>query len=612
MGLFLHKQKKAFREYCDLFREWFHNSNEGVFLLSPANGNFGCFLEINNTTLNWLGYTREELLKMSIGDLLIKKDRLEALDKLKSLVKTGHTAFEACLVAKKGLRVPAEIGAHIFYHNGADLIFTTARDISARKSVEEELTNTNQKLMGIIDFLPDPTFVIDREQRVIAWNHAIAEMTGIKKEEIMGKGDFEYAEFFYGQRKPMLINMVGTILENPGDTVGYKYIKRKGETLYGEVFVPRLNGGQGATIWAKAAPLYDKNQNWVGAIETIRDLTDRKQIEEQVKYLGTHDQLTGLYDRAFFQTEVDRLIKNEDNLPIGMIFCNIDGFKEFNETYGHKAGDDFLVKTAGLIKSAVDEGATVARIGGDEFAVLLLKSNRLSVESVIKRIRGAVAAYNGGHPESPLSLSIGYVISKGSQLNVDTLLSEADDNMKREKLFRRQSPRSNIIQTLVTALRERDFDTEGHTDRLQELVIALGSAINLPEHTLTNLRLLAQFHDIGKVGIPDRLLLKPGALTSEEIVEMRKHCEIGYRIAQASSELRPVADWIYKHHEWWNGSGYPLGLKGEKIPLECRILAIADAYDAMTNDRPYRKALTKEEALSELRKWAGIQFDPEL
>jgi HD-GYP domain-containing protein (c-di-GMP phosphodiesterase class II) len=189
---------------------------------------------------------------------------------------------------------------------------------------------------------------------------------------------------------------------------------------------------------------------------------------------------------------------------------------------------------------------------------------------------------------------------------------EVDNSMYREKLHRSKSTRSALVQALMKALEARDFITEEHADRLQDIVISLGKALRLSERNLADLRLLAQFHDIGKVGIPDRILFKPGRLNGEEYKEMQRHSEIGHRIAQSAPDLLPIADHILKHHEWWNGEGYPLGLKEEAIPLECRILAIADAYDAMTSDRLYRKALSQEQAFKELVKHAGIQFDPKL
>jgi HD-GYP domain-containing protein (c-di-GMP phosphodiesterase class II) len=188
----------------------------------------------------------------------------------------------------------------------------------------------------------------------------------------------------------------------------------------------------------------------------------------------------------------------------------------------------------------------------------------------------------------------------------------ADDNMYREKLHSSLSVRSAIVHTLAKALEARDFVTDGHADRLQSLVVALAVAVGLPESELSDLRLLGRFHDIGKVGIPDHILFKPERLTDEEFDIMKRHCEIGYRIAQSSPQLAPIADWILKHQEWWNGEGYPLKLKGDEIPLACRMLAIVDAYDAMTNDRPYRQAKSVDEAIAELESFAAIQFDPEL
>jgi HD-GYP domain-containing protein (c-di-GMP phosphodiesterase class II) len=161
-------------------------------------------------------------------------------------------------------------------------------------------------------------------------------------------------------------------------------------------------------------------------------------------------------------------------------------------------------------------------------------------------------------------------------------------------------------------LEMRDFVTEGHAERVEELVTNLSRTLGLTEKKIGDIRLLAKFHDIGKVGIPDQILFKPAMLTLEERKEMNRHCEIGYRIARSATDLLPIADWILKHHERWDGTGYPLGLSGEVIPLECRILAIVDSYDAMTNDRPYRKAMSSEMAIAELACYAGTQFDPRL
>jgi HD-GYP domain-containing protein (c-di-GMP phosphodiesterase class II) len=254
----------------------------------------------------------------------------------------------------------------------------------------------------------------------------------------------------------------------------------------------------------------------------------------------------------------------------------------------------------------------VARIGGDEFAVLLTNGNDEIVKNACNRIRAAVEKYNSSNLDLPLSIAIGFASRNDSATSLKDLFKEADHNMYREKLHRSQSGRSAIVHALKKALEARDFITEGHAARIQDLVTGMANTISLPDNKSADLRLLAQFHDIGKVGIPDHILFKPGPLTFEETNEMRRHCEIGHRIAMSAPDLEPIAEFILKHHEWWNGSGYPLQLKGTDIPLECRILAIADAYDAMTCDRPYRKALSHEAAIAEIKKFAGIQFDPEL
>lgn len=160
------------------------------------------------------------------------------------------------------------------------------------------------------------------------------------------------------------------------------------------------------------------------------------------------------------------------------------------------------------------------------------------------------------------------------------------------------------------AAKNLDYIMEGHGDRIKELACRLARDMGMTEDEIKDICLFAQYHDIGKVGICEEILFKPGKLSQREMDEMKRHSEIGYYIAKASPDIMHVSDWILKHHEWWNGSGYPLKLKESEIPVQCRILSIADAYDAMTNDRPYRKAMAKKEAIDEIRRFKGIQFDP--
>ncbi len=307
-----------------------------------------------------------------------------------------------------------------------------------------------------------------------------------------------------------------------------------------------------------------------------------------------------------------RRIATERNCPIGIIVCDIDGLKLTNDALGNEQGDQVLVTFGKLLRGCFRLSEVVARIGGDEFAVLLPQSSRKIVNSCCKRIRAEVDYYNQQHPESGLSISIGSAVQENPPVHMNKLYKRADKAMYKEKLQHSLSSRSATVQALIKTMEARDYITEGHAGRLQDYALKLGRFIDLPEESLNDLQLLARFHDLGKVGVPDQILFKPGPLSKEEYEEMKRHSEMGQRIALSTSDLTPIADYILKHHEYWDGRGYPLGIKGKEIPVECRILGIVDAYDAMISDRPYRPAMSCEEALQELRRCAGTQFDPEL
>ena len=294
--------------------------------------------------------------------------------------------------------------------------------------------------------------------------------------------------------------------------------------------------------------------------------------------------------------------------------CDMDGLKLVNDTLGHQTGDRLLSIAADVVTRTCRPGDVIARVGGDEFAVLMLNLGpdpKATIEEVCSRLQDLAQEYSDRHHELPLSISTGYAISHG-EADLDQLFREADDHMYREKLHRSQSAKNSIVQMMMKTLEARDYATEHHAERLEKLVTAVAQALGFPSQGMADLRLLAQFHDIGKVGVSDSILFKHGPLSPKQREEINRHSEIGFRIAQSAQDLAPIAGAILKHHEWWDGNGYPLGLKGEDIPLECRILAIADAFDAMTSERPYRKKLAVEQAVDELLRCSGTQFDPHL
>lgn len=347
----------------------------------------------------------------------------------------------------------------------------------------------------------------------------------------------------------------------------------------------------------------------VRMVGSSTDIADRKQMEEKLIYYSMRDSLTGLYNRAYFQEELRRL-NDGRYAPIAVIVCDVDGLKLYNDSFGHLLGDKLIKKAAELLSRTFRAGDVVARIGGDEFVVLLPHVARETVEKAIARLQASIAEANTRTDEFLLSMSIGMSISQDGQVNLTRLFREADSNMYREKSRRGPEIRATIIQTVVRLLEKRDHVADGHTLRVKEMCVRLAEAADFSAERIENIRLLAEYHDLGKVGIPDKILFKKGPLSVAEKREIQRHSEIGHRIALSVAEIRPVAEWILKHQEWWDGHGYPLGIAGDDIPMECRILAIADAYDSMTSDRPYRPAMSHEEAMQELQRCAGSQFDP--
>lgn len=340
-----------------------------------------------------------------------------------------------------------------------------------------------------------------------------------------------------------------------------------------------------------------------------QDVTKKKAIDEKVRYLSYHDKLTGLHNRAWFDEQLKQM-EGEGRYPYTVIIGDMNGLKVANDLFGHKTGDTLLAVTAEILRRCCRDTDVICRLGGDEFAILLPGAEEDVAREVCVRIR-STCDKTRMKPLSP-SIALGYATRRNEVGSLEELMKEADDRMYRNKLNVSSSLRSSLIMSLQTSLEEKTFETKAHAERIRATSLAMGRRLGLSENLLDQLSLASVMHDIGKIGIPDSILTKPGRLTTEEWEVMKKHCEIGRNILNTSTNMQVVGEYILHHHERWDGTGYPDGLQKEAIPLVSRIISVVDAFDVMCHPRVYSKALSQEEALEELKRCSGTQFDPHL
>lgn len=472
-------------------------------------------------------------------------------------------------------------------------------DISERILAEEALRESERSKAMLLSNLYGMAYRcnFDHDYTMQFVSEGCYELTGYKPDDLLGNGIITFNNLIVQQfREPIWEKWISTL---------------KAKTKFREEYQIFTAAGETKWVWEQGQGVYDASDNVVAIEGFILDINDRKKHEEDILHMNHHDVLTGLYNRTYFNESLQQL-DTQSQLPLTLIVGDVNGLKLINDTFGHAAGDKVLIEIARTLRSCSQNSDIVCRTGGDEFCILLPKTSNEEAQALCRNIYDSCKKYDDETNKEIfyLSISLGFATKTEVQQSIDRLFKDAEEFMYKRKLMESKSMHSSILSSIKTTMFEKSHETEAHAERLVALSTMLGRALKLTDEQLFELELLATLHDIGKMSIDDHILNKPGKLTEEEWCEMRKHPAVGYRIAHASPELMYIADYILSHHERWDGNGYPQGLKGDAIPLLSRIVAIVDAFDAMTADRPYRKAMRKEDAIVEIAKNAGTQFDP--
>jgi diguanylate cyclase (GGDEF)-like protein/PAS domain S-box-containing protein len=501
----------------------------------------------------------------------------------------------------------------------------TVEDITPRKKAEAERSHLANHLRLLLESSGEGIYGVDLQGHCTFINKAGAQMLGYGTNVLLSRNIHEAIHHSHADR---------TVYP---EERGYVYNSmRTGRTCRVDNEVLWRKDGKSFPVEYTAAPLTEGGQI-VGAVVTFVDITQRKALDTERERLlaeaidrADHDPLTGLLNHRAFQRrleeEADRAQRGGGMLAIALL--DIDNFKFFNDVYGHKVGDEVLQKVAAALHASSRSYDSLSRFGGDEFAVLMpCKGDETATDlaaQLRQRLAGVSYRPEGYDQAIPLGLSVGLALFPSEGAARNDVLELADERLRRSKTggdddgyaesvresLNHSREGFSMLDALVTAVDNKDRYTRRHSEDVMRYCVEIADEMGIDPATRRLLEMAALIHDVGKIGVPDHILRKPGQLSDEEFAAVRQHPTMGAVIAEAVPGFEETLDAIRHHHERWDGKGYPSGLRGDETPFMARIMAVADAFSAMTTDRPYRKGMPHSKALGILAEGSGVQWDP--
>ena len=457
------------------------------------------------------------------------------------------------------------------------------------KSKITELKNQNTELQRYLSVTRDLFCVFTYSGQIVAVNPNWKNALGYEEFRLVGKNIFEIIlkEDMYATK----FAISESVKEGGMDKFINRIMSTDGEPHYFE--------------WR--VKIFEKKIYASG-----RDISDLMKTQVKLEYYHTRDSLTGMYQRNYLWTSPETVILPY-KLPLSAIFVDLNGLKLINDSYGHDQGDELLRGIAEWILSFKRKDDIFVRYGGDEFVLLLPYTNSRTAQLLADELQKKEGfKISGRFPSQWVSISLGVATKTGTEDSVEDLIAEADRLMYEDKLRKSRKHKNSIIDGIKDnprLLRKWDLD---HANNVAKYAKAIAKEMGLEPSIQEMVENAGFVHDIGKITVPSQILNKQSELTKREAELIRRHPESGYQILRSVDAYAPLAMIVLSHHEWFNGEGYPEQLKKYEIPLPSRIIAVADAYDAMTSGRSYCTQKNKAEALEELKKYSGTQFDPQV